>query len=147
MGRNGEIHCHHPKVLTDFSLRIPPGRMVALVGESGGGKSTVAALLERFYDCQEGSVCVDGINVKQLDPRWLRGKAIGYIDQEPVLFATSVMENIRYGRPDAGDEEVSSFPVFILRLISMSLESARDVSDVRHRSFAGVRSSKGCQCS
>ena len=79
---------------------------VALVGSSGGGKSTVAALLERFYDCSEGGVYLDGINIKELDPKWLRGQAIGYISQEPVLFATSVMENIRYGRPGATDQEV-----------------------------------------
>ena len=93
-------------VLDNFSLKIPAGHMVALVGSSGGGKSTVAALLERFYDCAEGGVYLDGINIKDLDPKWLRGQAIGYISQEPVLFATSVMENIRYGRPGASDQEV-----------------------------------------
>ncbi|KAK2158178.1 hypothetical protein LSH36_175g04051 [Paralvinella palmiformis] len=93
-------------VLKDFSLKIPGGRIVALVGLSGGGKSTVAGLLERFYDVENGSITVDGINIKDLDPSWLRGRAIGYINQEPVLFATSVLENIRYGCPGATDEEV-----------------------------------------
>ncbi|XP_078334780.1 mitochondrial potassium channel ATP-binding subunit-like [Crassostrea virginica] len=94
------------KVLKDFSLKIPRGSVVALVGLSGGGKSTVAALLERFYDIDDGKITIDGVSLKELDPTWLRGKAIGFINQEPVLFATSVMENIRYGRPDATDVEV-----------------------------------------
>lgn len=94
------------KVLKDFSLKVPRGTVVALVGLSGGGKSTVAALLERFYDIDEGKISIDGVSLKELDPTWLRGKAIGFINQEPVLFATSVMENIRYGRPDATDVEV-----------------------------------------
>ncbi|KAL8614380.1 ATP-binding cassette, sub-B (MDR TAP), member 8 [Nucella lapillus] len=93
-------------VLHDFTLKVPGGRMVALVGLSGGGKSTVAALLERFYDITKGSITIDGIDIRDLDPSWLRGHAIGFINQEPVLFATSVMENIRYGRPEASDQEV-----------------------------------------
>lgn len=94
------------KVLKDFNLKVPRGTVVALVGLSGGGKSTVAALLERFYDIDDGKISIDGVSLKELDPTWLRGKAIGFINQEPVLFATSVMENIRYGRPDATDVEV-----------------------------------------
>ncbi|KAG8186459.1 hypothetical protein JTE90_009218 [Oedothorax gibbosus] len=93
-------------VLENLNLTLPPRKMVALCGLSGGGKSTVATLLERFYDIESGSITIDGFDIKSLDPSWLRGKVIGYIDQEPVLFATSVMENIRYGRPDASDEEV-----------------------------------------
>ena len=96
------------EVLKNFNLSVPAGQTVALVGSSGGGKSTVACLLERFYDCKSGSVSIDGISIKDLDPKWLRGKAIGYINQEPVLFATSVLENIRYGRPDASDQEVKA---------------------------------------
>ena len=80
---------------------------MALVGSSGGGKSTVAALLERFYDITEGGeVTIDNVNIKELDPKWMRGQCIGYINQEPVLFASSVKENIRYGRPNATDQEV-----------------------------------------
>ncbi len=70
------------------------------------GKSTVAALLERFYEVNSGSISIDGHDIGTLDPSWLRGKAIGFINQEPVLFATTVMENIRYGRPGATDQEV-----------------------------------------
>ncbi|XP_070200308.1 mitochondrial potassium channel ATP-binding subunit-like [Littorina saxatilis] len=93
-------------VLHDFNLTVPGGKVVALVGLSGGGKSTVAALLERFYDVTHGAITIDDIDIRQLDPSWLRGRAIGFINQEPILFATSVMENIRYGRPDATDQEV-----------------------------------------
>ena len=93
-------------VLNDFNLEVPGGKIVALVGSSGGGKSTVAALLERFYDVNEGQITIDNTDIKNLNPKWLRGRAIGFINQEPVLFATSIMENIRYGRPNASDFEV-----------------------------------------
>ncbi|KAM5125659.1 mitochondrial potassium channel ATP-binding subunit [Mantella aurantiaca] len=94
------------EVLHGFNLRIPPGKTVAIVGQSGGGKSTIAALLERFYDPVQGAVELDGVDIRSLDPSWLRGEVIGFINQEPVLFGTSVMENIRFGRPDATDSEV-----------------------------------------
>ncbi len=94
------------KVLEDFNLRVPAGKTVALVGASGGGKSTVASLLERFYDPDGGNVTLDGVDIAQLDAKWLRGRTIGYINQEPVLFATTVRENIRYGNPEASDIEV-----------------------------------------
>ena len=70
------------------------------------GKSTVAALLERFYEPTSGEIQLDGHVLSELDVSWLREHIIGYINQEPVLFATSVMENIRYGCPSASDEEV-----------------------------------------
>ena len=70
------------------------------------GKSTVAALLERFYEPQEGVVKLDGQALCTLDPSWLRGEVLGYISQEPVLFGCSVMENIRYGNPAATDGQV-----------------------------------------
>lgn len=93
-------------VLKNFNLRLPVGKTVAVVGSSGNGKSTIAALLERFYDIDEGSITVGGIDIHELDPSWLRGSCIGFINQEPVLFATSIMENIRYGKPSASDSEV-----------------------------------------
>ncbi|XP_041984555.1 mitochondrial potassium channel ATP-binding subunit [Aricia agestis] len=93
-------------VLKNFNLKIPAGKTVAIVGTSGNGKSTIAALLERFYDVNAGSVTIDGVDVRELDARWLRGRTLGLIGQEPVLFATTVKENIRYGRPDASDDEV-----------------------------------------
>ncbi|XP_022687524.1 ATP-binding cassette sub-family B member 8, mitochondrial-like isoform X1 [Varroa jacobsoni] len=93
-------------VVDHLSLNIPPGKVVALCGSSGSGKSTVAALIERFYDVNSGEVLIDGVNIKHLDGHWLRGSAIGSISQEPVLFASSILENIRYSRPSATDEEV-----------------------------------------
>jgi ATP-binding cassette subfamily B protein len=78
---------------------------VALVGPSGAGKSTVASLVPRFYDPTRGRITLDGTDLKRFDPRSLRQK-IGAVMQEPVLFAESIGENIRYGRPDASDEEV-----------------------------------------
>ena len=68
-------------VLKDFSLSVPAGKMVALCGSSGAGKSTVAALLERFYDPKSGSIFLDGHDITSLDPTWLRGHVIGFIHQ------------------------------------------------------------------
>ncbi|KAB0803558.1 hypothetical protein PPYR_00528 [Photinus pyralis] len=93
-------------ILQNFNLRIPAGKTVAIVGGSGNGKSTVAALLERFYEVNKGSITLDGEDISELDPTWMRQSVLGYINQEPTLFATTIMENIRYGRPDATDTEV-----------------------------------------
>jgi ATP-binding cassette subfamily B protein len=95
------------RVLDEVDLRLEPGRVVALVGPSGAGKSTVAALLLRLYDPNEGVIRLDGKEVPQLDALWLR-RRIGTVAQEPVLFSTAVAANIRYGRPDATDEEVEA---------------------------------------
>lgn len=94
------------EVLKRLHLTLPPCKTVAIVGESGGGKSTVASLLERFYDPTSGVIMLDGLDIRTLDLCWLRGQVIGFINQEPVLFASSVMENIRFGRPEASDAEV-----------------------------------------
>lgn len=94
------------EVLKDFNLTLPPGKIVALVGQSGGGKTTVASLLERFYDPTAGAVMLDGYDLRTLDPSWLRGQVVGFISQEPVLFGTTIMENIRFGKLEASDEEV-----------------------------------------
>lgn len=96
----------HP-VLDGLSLRLRPGESVALVGPSGGGKSTVAALLSRLYRADAGQVSLDGVPIGELDPDWLRGQ-VGVVAQEPLLFATSVADNIRYGRPTATDAEVQT---------------------------------------
>ncbi|XP_050798576.1 mitochondrial potassium channel ATP-binding subunit isoform X1 [Gopherus flavomarginatus] len=93
-------------VLRNFSLALPPRKTVAIVGESGGGKSTVAALLERFYEPTRGAITLDGCELCTLDPSWLRGQVIGFISQEPALFGTTILENIRFGKPDASDAEV-----------------------------------------
>ena len=91
--------------LQRFSLHVAAGERVALVGPSGAGKSTVFALLLRFYDPQQGAVRIDGLDVRSMDPRALRG-LIAVVPQEPVIFAASVLENVRYGRPQATREEV-----------------------------------------
>lgn len=93
-------------VLKNFNLKVPAGSTVAIVGASGNGKSTVVALLERFYDVNEGSISIDNHDIRTLDPSWLRQNVMGLISQEPILFGTTVMENIRYGKPAASDDEV-----------------------------------------
>jgi len=98
------------RVLKEVDLRLDPGRVVALVGPSGAGKSTVAALLMRLYDPNEGAIRLDGRHLRDLDAKWLRSQ-IGTVAQEPVLFSTSVASNIRYGRPEASDEEVKAAAV------------------------------------
>ena len=91
--------------LTHLSLEVAPGETVAVVGPSGAGKTTLFQLLLRFYDPQQGSITLDGAEIRQLDLRALRG-AIGIVPQDTVIFAASAMENIRYGRADAADEEI-----------------------------------------
>ncbi|CAI5481222.1 unnamed protein product [Closterium sp. Yama58-4] len=92
-------------IFKDFSLAIPAGTTVALVGPSGSGKSTVVALIQRFYDPSAGAVSLDGTDLRQLSLTWLRSQ-LGLVSQEPSLFATSILENIRYGKEDATLEEV-----------------------------------------
>nr|MBQ6242406.1 ABC transporter ATP-binding protein [Lachnospiraceae bacterium] len=92
-------------VLEDVSLHIAPGETYALVGASGGGKTTLCHLIPRFYDVQEGRVLVDGHDVRSLTQASLR-RNIGIIQQDVFIFAGTVMENIRYGRPEATDKEV-----------------------------------------
>ena len=93
------------QVFDKFSLRIPPGQRVGLVGHSGGGKSTLFTLLQRFYDVQHGSVTIDGQDISKVTQQSLR-EAISVVPQDISLFHRSIMENIRYGRPNATDDEV-----------------------------------------
>lgn len=92
-------------VLNDLSLTIPAGRTVALVGGSGSGKSTVISLLQRFYDPIAGTIAVDGVTIEKLQLKWLRSQ-MGLVSQEPALFATSIKENILFGKEDATMDEV-----------------------------------------
>jgi len=94
-------------VFDGFNLEVQAGQTVALCGPSGGGKSTVVQLLERFYDPTSGSITLDGNKLSDLNVRWLR-QQIGLVSQEPKLFACTIRENIKIGRPDATDEEVEA---------------------------------------
>ena len=91
--------------LQHISLKAEPGQMIALVGPSGSGKSTIANLIPRFYDVDSGTIAIDGHDIRQVTADSLR-EQIGLVPQETMLFSTTVMENIRYGRLDATDEEV-----------------------------------------
>lgn len=94
-------------VLKNINLVIPKGKTVALVGQSGSGKSTMVDLIPRYYDVQEGEVLIDGINVKDLAVHDLR-QLIGNVNQEAILFNASFKDNIRFGKTDATDEEIAN---------------------------------------
>ena len=103
---------HYPSrptqpALTDFSLNVAPGETVAIVGPSGAGKSTVFQLLLRFYDPVSGRIALDGVRTADLALHDLRGR-IGLVPQDAVIFSTSALENIRYGKPDASDDDVKA---------------------------------------
>ncbi len=111
-GRVGfhSVHFAYPSraevpVLRGVDLTVRPGEVVALVGPSGAGKSTVGSLLVRLYDPTAGRITLDGVDLRELDPGWLR-RLVGVVSQEPVLFSTSIADNVRYGRPRASDAEV-----------------------------------------
>ncbi len=92
-------------VLKELSFKIHAGKVVALVGMSGSGKSTIASLIPRFYDPLEGVITFDGAPLSELKVSWLR-EQVGIVSQEPVLISSTIEENIRYGKPDASDAEV-----------------------------------------
>ncbi|KAK4441855.1 ABC transporter B family member 11 [Sesamum alatum] len=105
-----DVHFSYPsrpneQIFRGFSLSVSNGMTTALVGQSGSGKSTVISLIERFYDPEDGQVLIDGINLKELQLKWIRSK-IGLVSQEPVLFTTSIRENIAYGKDGATVEEI-----------------------------------------
>ncbi|XP_013885124.1 multidrug resistance protein 1 [Austrofundulus limnaeus] len=104
------IHFTYPsrsdvQILNNMSLSVTSGQTMALVGSSGCGKSTTIQLLQRFYDPQEGTVSIDGHDIRSLNVRYLR-EMIGVVSQEPILFATTISENIRYGRPKVTQSEI-----------------------------------------
>lgn len=92
-------------VLTDFSLHVEAGQTIALVGETGSGKSTIVNLICRFYEPQEGRILIDGIDIRQRSQLWLHS-SLGYVLQAPHLFSGTIRENIQYGRLDATEEEI-----------------------------------------
>lgn len=100
-------------VLSHFNLKVPQGTNVAIVGETGAGKSTLVNLVCRFYEPTEGQVLIDGRDVRERSQLWLHSN-IGYVLQTPHLFSGTVRENLRYGKPDATDEEIME----ALRLVS-----------------------------
>lgn len=93
------------KVLEHFDLDVEAGQTIALVGETGAGKSTIVNLICRFYEPTEGRILIDGVDYRERSQLWLQDR-LGYVLQQPHLFSTTIKENIRYGRPDATDEEV-----------------------------------------
>eukprot|EP00963_Diacronema_lutheri_P013474 scaffold2636_cov340-Pavlova_lutheri.AAC.136 len=107
-----DVHFSYPsrpdtEVLQGVNLEIENGKVVALVGASGSGKSTVAHLIERFYDPDSGTVLIDGVALQDIDLHSFRGR-IGVVSQEPVLFSGSVAENIAYSKPDASQEDIEA---------------------------------------
>jgi ATP-binding cassette subfamily B protein len=92
-------------VIDSLNLHIPGGKRVALVGESGAGKSTTVSLLARFYEADSGSIKIDGIDVSEVSQKSLHN-SIGFVQQNVFLFDASIKENLRYGKPDATDEEM-----------------------------------------
>lgn len=97
--KNGE------RVLNDFSLDVKAGETIALVGETGAGKSTIVNLLCRFYEPTEGSIRIDGVDYRERTQLWLQSN-LGYVLQTPHLFSGTIRDNIRFGKPDATDEEI-----------------------------------------
>jgi ATP-binding cassette subfamily B protein len=93
------------EIMHGVDLEITPGETIALVGETGAGKSTIVKLVARFYDVTSGRVLIDGTPITDLDLRVYR-RRLGYVPQEPFLFSGTIRDNIAYGRPDASDEEV-----------------------------------------
>lgn len=94
-------------VLKDFNLKVEAGKAIAIVGASGSGKSTAIALVQRFYDADDGVVLIDGVDIKTLQLKWIRSK-MGLVSQEHALFGTSIKENIMFGKLDATMDEVTA---------------------------------------
>ena len=92
-------------VLTDINLDVEPGQTIALVGPTGAGKTTIISLLSRFYDVSEGTICIDGHDIRTVQQDSIR-QQLGIVLQDTFLFSGTVLENIRYGRLDATEDEI-----------------------------------------
>lgn len=92
-------------ILKSITIKLLKNKFNAIVGSTGSGKSTIVQLLLKNYDLQEGSITIDGVNLREIDPCWFREK-IGYVGQEPTIFCGSIRENIRVGKAEATDEEI-----------------------------------------
>lgn len=107
-----DVHFHYPSrpdctVLKDFNLKVKAGETIGLVGSSGSGKSTIISLLQRFYNPAKGNILLDGYKIKKIQLSWLRSQ-MGLVNQEPILFATSIRENILFGEEGALPEQIVS---------------------------------------
>lgn len=98
-------YVHNPEVLHDIDLHVKGGEMIAVVGASGGGKTTLCQLIPRFYDVESGAIRIDGTDIRDVTKKSLRS-GVGIVQQEVFIFADTIRENIRYGRPEATDAEV-----------------------------------------
>lgn len=98
------------------------------MGESGSGKSTIFALIERFYDPQEGEILIDGVNLRELDPKWYH-QHVGIVSQEPILFSGTIKENIMYGKENATDDEVIQAAKTGESIISLQTYFSSNVTD------------------
>ncbi|RRT63610.1 hypothetical protein B296_00042569 [Ensete ventricosum] len=146
------VHFSYPSrpdvlIFNGLNLNIPSGKIVALVGGSGSGKSTVISLIERFYEPQRGQILLDGHDIKDLDLKWLR-QQIGLVNQEPALFATSIRENILYGKDDATIDEIAqsaklSEAINFIKHLPDRYETQVIDSDVRSVGERGVQLSGG----
>ena len=127
------VKFHYPSrpevpVLQGLSVSVKPGQTLALVGPSGCGKSTVVSLIERFYDPLGGKLMLDGVDLRDLNLRWMRSQ-IGIVSQEPVLFDASIAENIRYGalfRKVSDDEVIEAAKGANIHNFIESLPQVRD---------------------
>jgi ABC-type multidrug transport system fused ATPase/permease subunit len=115
-------------VLHSIEIDVPPGGCIAMVGESGGGKSTTARLIARFYDPDEGAVRVDGIDLREIQLRSYR-RQLGVVLQDPFLFSGTIADNIRFARPDATDEEVLA----VARAVGVDRVAARLDGGLEHQ--------------
>ena len=119
-------------VLHGVEIHVPAGGCLALVGESGGGKSTLARLVGRFYDPDEGAVRVDGVDLREVQLRSYR-RQLGVVLQDPFLFSGTIASNIRFAKPDATDDEVAA----AARAVGVDRVAARALGRARPRGARG----------